>query len=556
MSDLSIMIAGEAGQGLVTIGQILTRSLVRSGLHVLVQQDYQSRVRGGLNSWRIRYGDAPVLAPCSAVDLLLALSPEAVGVFAPRLRDDGLLIADARYGVVDERLLAVPMDALKGAPAFYGVAALAVAVAAIGCDPGVVEGVMAIFFDEDTLEKNRGVFRKALAWAMEGETRLHGAIPSQAGPPALAITGNEALALGAMAAGCNFVAYYPMTPATSVVQTLITHGEASGVFVEQVEDELAAINMAIGAGYAGARAMVATSGGGMALMSEGVSLAAMTETPVVIMVAQRPGPATGLPTRTEQGDLDLVRFSGHGEFPRVILAPDTPESCFYLTHHAFDLAERFQGPVFILTDQYLADSTRDVPPFDLHRLPPMTTPSFSVSSPYERYAWSDETGISPRRVPGFSKALVVADSDEHTPDGHLTEVLEIRTRMQEKRMRKETGLEACTVPPTYSGEAEPDLLLISWGSTGGACREASSHLGRGVATLHFSQPWPLNAPSFQGYLDRAKRVVVVEGNYTGQFERLLVAEAGCRVDDRVRRYDGLPITAEWIETHLEWRGEG
>lgn len=293
-------------------------------------------------------------------------------------------------------------------------------------------------------------------------------------------------------------------------------------------------------------------------MVEGVSLAGMTETPVVVVVGQRPAPATGLPTRTEQADLEFVLHAGHGEFPRAIFAPGTPEECFHLARKAFFLAERFQGPVFILTDQFLADSLRAVEPFDTARLDwvrPHADPG-SVIQPYRRHEITAD-GVSPRLVPGIAKHLVVTDSDEHTEDGHLTEDLGVRKAMVEKRLRKLDGMRSEVVQPEYGGSDNPELLLVSWGSTRGAVREAAAAIeasGLDVATLHFSQVWPLAPEQFIERLRNAGSVVCVEGNAFGQLARLIRRETGFEIEERVSRYDGLPVTPEFILRELSIRG--
>jgi 2-oxoglutarate ferredoxin oxidoreductase subunit alpha len=322
------------------------------------------------------------------------------------------------------------------------------------------------------------------------------------------------------------------------------------MIVEQAEDEISAINMALGASYAGAPSMVATSGGGFALMVEGVSLAGMTETPIVIVVAQRPGPATGLPTRTEQGDLEFVLHAGHGEFPRAIFAPGSVEECFHRTRKALDLAGHYQTPVFVLTDQFLADCYRAVEPFDIENLSMREAETVVDESdaPYERHAITD-TGISPRRFPGASRHLVVTDSDEHTPDGHITEDLAVRKQMVEKRLRKGRGILGEVVSPEYHGDESPDLLLVTWGSTRGSAFEAAARIrgeGRSTAVLHFSQVWPLAPGQFLAHLESAGEVVSVEGNAFGQFARLIHRETGFKIEKHVGRYDGLPITPEFI----------
>jgi 2-oxoglutarate ferredoxin oxidoreductase subunit alpha len=300
--------------------------------------------------------------------------------------------------------------------------------------------------------------------------------------------------------------------------------------------------------------MVATSGGGFALMVEGVSLTGMTETPLVIVVAQRPAPATGLPTRTEQADLEFILHAGHGEFPRAVFAPGNLEECFHLIRKAFEQAQSFQTPIFLLTDQFLADAYRAVEPFDLKALSWIHPGSDGspLSRPYFRYALTED-GISPRLIPGMTENLVIADSDEHTEDGHLTEDLSVRKQMVEKRLKKMEALTLKVVPPQFMGDQKPDLLLVTWGSTRGSALEAAAKLrlqGKRVGTLCFSQVWPMVPDQFIPFFKEAKEVMAVEGNALGQFSRLIRRETGFQITKQVLRYDGLPITPEYILNHL------
>jgi 2-oxoglutarate ferredoxin oxidoreductase subunit alpha len=300
--------------------------------------------------------------------------------------------------------------------------------------------------------------------------------------------------------------------------------------------------------------MVATSGGGFALMVEGVSLAAMTETPIFIVVGQRPGPATGLPTRTEQGDLEFVLHAGHGEFPRAIFAPGSVEECFHLARKALFLTEKFQTPIFLLTDQFLADSYRAVTTFEVEPLDAVTVGSSpdAAAKPYQRYAMTD-SGVSPRLLPGLSEHLVVCDSDEHTSDGHLTEDLEVRNQMMDKRLRKLAGLRAEVTSPEYLGDKNPEVLLVTWGTSRGAVLEAAATLrsrGRQVGALCFSQVWPLVEEQFLEVLQSAGEVIMVEGNATGQMARLIRRETGYLFPKMILRYDGLPITPAYILAQL------
>jgi 2-oxoglutarate ferredoxin oxidoreductase subunit alpha len=344
-----------------------------------------------------------------------------------------------------------------------------------------------------------------------------------------------------------------MTPATSIALTVIKHADAMGVVAEQAEDEISAVNMALGASYAGAQSMVTTSGGGFALMVEGISLAGMIEVPLVCVVSQRPGPATGLPTRTEQADLEFVLNSGHGEFPRAIFSPGTVEDCFHATRKAFEVANAVQGPVFVLTDQFLADSFRAVVPFSGKDLEVVDRCVVKSDSPdYRRYEIT-ESGISPRAIPGNGKALVVCDSDEHTEDGHLTEDLSVRVKMVEKRLRKSNEIKKMLMPPQLFGKSGADIMFVVWGSTFGAAAEACEKLnesGKNASVLYFPQVWPIVKETFFAELCSAVKVVSVEGNATAQFARLIRMETGFHIENRILRYDGLPITADYILKNL------
>ncbi len=550
--ELNILVGGEAGQGLATVGPLLAKSLVRAGYRIVVTQSYQSRIRGGHNTFAVRASVDEVVAPREAVDVLVALNDETVGMHRGELTASGFVVADEDFGNAGDGVLAVPYKDLA-AGRYRNVAALGVVAALVGLNEEHVAGVVEAYFGKKgkALEENRAAVRKAYEWAAGVDASYRRPLETVKKPAKrLTVNGNQAIALGAISAGVKFCSFYPMTPSTSIPLTLIAHEEEMGLTVEQAEDEIAAINMAVGASYAGAPAMVATSGGGFALMVEGVSLAGMTETPVVVVVAQRPGPATGLPTRTEQADLEFILRAGHGEFPRVVFAPGDVEECFHLTRRAFAVAQKYQTPVYVLTEQFLADSFRAVEPFDAHGLEPVGSYAepASFDEPYHRYVVTED-GVSPRLLPGASRHLVVADSDEHTEDGHLTEDLDARVRQVEKRRRKARGIRDEVVPPAYDGPAKAELLLVGWGSTKGAMAEAAAALrndGVKAATLHFSQVWPLVPAQFVDYLRAAKRVAAVEGNASGQLAGLIRMESGVELTERVNRYDGLPLTPEYI----------
>jgi 2-oxoglutarate/2-oxoacid ferredoxin oxidoreductase subunit alpha len=552
---IHILIGGEAGQGLVTIGQILAKTLVRSGFYIVVTQDYQSRIRGGHNTFSIRTGETEICAPQEMIDLLIALDARTVDLHKGRLSSGGLVVT-GDDGEGKGSCIKVPFKTLAPDKHFNTVA-LGVAGEIIGLEEERLGQAIDDFFghkDPSLTGENRKALNSAFIWSRTQRLTFPKLKPLLEPQARWMMNGNEAIALGALSAGLRFFSFYPMTPATSIGLTLGAQAGNMGLIVEQAEDEIGAVNMAIGASFAGAPAMVATSGGGFALMVEGVSLAAMTETPLVIVVAQRPGPATGLPTRTEQADLEFVLQAGHGEFPRAVLAPGSAEECFHLTRKALFLADTFQTPIFLLTDQFLADSYRGVAPFEGAPFPELQPgQEGSLPFPYQRYAMTD-SGVSPRLLPGRTEHLVVADSDEHAADGHLTEDLTVRNQMVGKRLKKFQGLVEQAVPPEFSGDQRPELLLVTWGSSKGSVLEAAARLrkrGKRVAAFSFSQVWPLVSKQILPVLKEAREVIGVEGNAVGQFSRLVRRETGFHIAKKILRYDGLPITPEFILRKVE-----
>lgn len=556
-ASLNICIGGSAGQGLATIGQILAKSVVRKGYHLHCSQVYESRVRGGYNGFVLRVGNVPMVAPTEEIDILVALNPDSFEVNKANLAENAVVLSDSGVTPDEPRHLHIPFKEMG-----EGARANTIMVGALGALLGFELNELDNVLTENlgklappVLKANQDVLRKAYDWTMAKQnTTMLLPQPSMAADTNLVLNASESLALGALAAGLKFCSFYPMSPGTDISLNIADAAQRMGVVVEQAEDEIAAINIVIAASYAGARSMVATSGGGFDLMGEGVSLAGMLEIPVVIDIAMRPGPATGLPTRTEQADLNLALYAGHGEFPRAIFAPGDITQCFELMKQAFAMAEKYHGPVFVLTDQYLADSYRNVAPFDLG---PAPEPPVVLNQPddagFETYALTPD-GVSPRRLPGFGKTLVLADSDEHTPDGHITEDLDMRVKMQQKRMIKLDGLRKDALAPMFSGDGQPEILLACWGSTVGAVTEAAQKLcdsGKKVGVCHFMQVYPLRPETFMPQFEAAKQVVMVESNFTGQLAMLIRRETGFDLQHKVLRYDGLAMTANYIMQALE-----
>jgi 2-oxoglutarate ferredoxin oxidoreductase subunit alpha len=529
--ELNVVIAGEAGQGAFSVELELTETLSRLNYHFFATKDYMSRVRGGHNFHMVRIAEKPVHALDGGHwDMVVALDDETETRHRPNLREEGIHLTRE----LTNELGAAAKERFGKISASNSML-VGVILAVIGVDDGALAGAAG----EGKEELLRAGFAFAQKWKIAGTIP----IAAKAGPHCK-FDGNQALAYGAILGGCQFLAGYPMTPATSIMHYFATAAPGLPVHFEQAEDEIAAINMALGASYAGVRAMTATSGGGFALMQEGVSLAGITETPIVIVVSQRPGPATGLPTRTEQGDLNFVLNAGHGAFPRIILAPGAIGEMIALTRRAFTLADRFQIPVFILTDQYFADSVQISEEEIPRTVEKRDYPTFDAS--YRRYALTGD-GISPLTYPGLSEALVCLDSDEHDEEGRIIEDAEMRVRMMDKRLGKRPLIEAEAVPPNFSGEKDAPTVLICWGSTRLIVEEAAGRLaGEGVpvSVLHFPQVYPLTEAMIAPHDLAGKRLIGVENNAGGLFAGLLKSELGLAVERSILKYDGRCFTVE------------
>jgi 2-oxoglutarate ferredoxin oxidoreductase subunit alpha len=552
--DLNIRIAGAAGQGVETTGDLLAETFASQGLYIFASQTYMSRIRGGLNWYDVRVGDRALFSGREKADLLIALNEQALEWLKGDVADGGLSIYEGveRPGEIATAFEKVAKE-VGGAAIMANIVAAGATFALLGYDLAGLEAQLAATFTrkgDAVVSANIACARKGAELAAPHAGRLRG--PQPAGAPRAVCNSAEAVGLGGATAGVKFATGYPMTPSTGVLTYLAQVADRYGIVVEQAEDEIAAINMICGATYAGVPAMTTTSGGGFALMVEGLALSGMLELPVFIFLGQRPGPATGLPTRTAQQDLMFALNAGHGEFPRALFAPGTPQQHYDHTRHGLQLAHKYQTPVILLSDQFAADMRMNCTglddsyrPIDRHILsdPP---------EEYMRYAVT-ESGVSPRALPG-SNAFVVLDSDEHDEDGHITEDLGVRVKMQDKRMRKLDGMVAEVIPPEWHGPPDAEHVLIAWGSSYGPCREAVDLLnaaGGPVAMLHFSQLWPVNGPAISDLLGPGRKVTSVECNQTGQFARLLRQVGALSDYDLMAKYNGLPFSAEEIARRLQ-----
>jgi 2-oxoglutarate ferredoxin oxidoreductase subunit alpha len=578
INNMTIRLAGEAGQGVESGGAGFAQALSHGGLWLHTYTEYMSRIRGGLNFFQIRLADHPLWAHTEGVHLLLAFSPEAVTDYGAHIVQGGALVFDdalkfdhdvlARRGV---QLYGLPLTKLAQE---IGGNKIMANTCGLGALAGIVEYPFEFVADvirQNFKRKGDAVVEGNLKVAEEGykvgrdkysTTFEWKASPLKERGRRMLINGNQAIGVGAIAAGCRFMSGYPMTPASSILEYIAGHQRKFDIVVKQTEDEIAAILFAIGAGNAGARAMTATSGGGFSLMVEALGLAGMAEVPVVIVEAQRPGPSTGMPTKTEQGDLLFALFASQGEFPRIVLAPGTQEACFHTTVRAFNLAEKWQCPVIVMTEFYLTTMMRTLLPseFPIERVQidrgDLLTPAQldGLTGPYLRYR-DTPSGISPRAIPGHPKAVQQACSDEHDEYGHFEDENQAnRLKMAGKRWRKFQHIVEDLHEPTLYGPEGAAVTLMGWGSTYGAMREAVDMLnarGTRANLLHFVDIWPFPEAKAAPLIEAARELVAVEGNQSGQFAHLVRAMTGRRADRMILRWDGRPISAEYIIEKLE-----
>ncbi len=569
--DYTLRIGGEAGQGLQTIGGALAKIFSRKGYHVFTHQDYMSRIRGGHNFYQVRFSDRKVTASKEIVDILLALDLNTIEVHKNSVKEEGFILYDSESmkkkfegpQFIDIPFRKIALDVGKNSVMANTVATGAV-LGLLDMGLEVLNNILRMTFSgkgEEIIEKNIACAEAGYKYAHSNCPRCEAfGIPEPEARKFLLINGVQAIGMGALMSGCRFYSAYPMSPSTGILDYLASRAEEYGLVIEQAEDEISAINMAIGASFAGVRSMTGTSGGGFSLMVEGLSLAGMTETPIVIAEMQRPGPATGLPTRTEQGDLLFVLHAGHGEFPRVIFEPGTPKQAFHLTNKAFELAEKYQIPVFVQSDQYLGESEWTFENFDLDRLIyndyRMREKDLEGVEEYKRYKYSD-TGISLLAVPGEAgKHLVVADSDEHDEEGHIIEDSETRIKMVQKRLLKKLPLIKKEIEaPLMYGDSSPEIVLVGHGSTYGVIKEIVDIYSkeRKIAMMHFSQIYPFSERDRFDYVELLKNtgiVISVENNATGQFAKLMRAETGFEFTHQILKYDGRPFTIENLKEEL------
>lgn len=544
----NLLIGGEAGQGIETTVAMLEKFLKKSGYFVYTTRDFMSRVRGGHNFSIVRFADKAINSHSNILDGIIALNEETISIHKNKLKDNGFILCDTSINTDDSRAIRLNINEMAkniGNPRVAGSISIGVILKLFGESIDTAEEVMKSSLREEFIKINIEAIEQGYNNVESKFPKLQGDFQDY-----MMISGNDALALGAIAGGLKFYSAYPMSPATSIMEYLASKSKETGIVVEQAEDEIAASNMAIGASYAGVKAMTATSGGGFSLMVESIGLAGIAEIPVVLVNVQRPGPATGLPTRTEQSDLRFVISASQGEFPRMVIAVRNQEDAFYQTARALNLAEKYQIPVIILSDQYLADGTSTVKPFDFSEITiEKSANEEDISGEYLRYQYTED-GISPRLIPGKTKHLVAADSDEHNERGWITESATTRIQMVDKRMKKLEKLEEELQEPIFLGNEDCQTLFVGWGSTCGPIIEAIETLNNTetnkYGALVFGDIYPLPRKKLEEISATAKHIINIEQNATGQLAGLIREVTGISCTSSILKYDGRQITAEEI----------
>jgi 2-oxoglutarate ferredoxin oxidoreductase subunit alpha len=559
VSNLTWKIGGEAGYGIMSTGVIFSRIFTKKGYFVIDNNEYPSLIRGGHNTYTVRVSSNQIFSIDKDINILVALNQETLTLHQEEVTYGGYIIydedvcdiKDIKRARKDINYIMVPFSKIVselGAPkVMINNISLGASVALLNYDMEILKNVIKDSFSrKGTKIVDLNIRSSELGYKYVKEKIKTASYELEIVNPVgkMLLTGNDAVFLGAVRAGCKFYAAYPMTPSSSILHSFASAEGDYNIVTKHAEDEIAVINMAIGASFAGARSMVATSGGGFSLMNEGLSSAAMTETPIVIVLCQRPAPATGLPTWTEQGDMLFAVHASHGEFLRVVIAPGDPEECFYLTGKAFNLADKYQIPVIIMLDKYLSESHFSYEKFDFKKITvdrgELLTAIKNKSGEYKRYS-DTEDGISQRVIIGIENGIHIANSDEHNEKGFSEEDAYNRKIMVDKRFRKIKKLIEEIPPPKIYGPADAEITIWSWGSCKGPILEAMSILNqkeKKVNLVHFTFLYPFDYESIAGVIEESNKNVVVENNKTSQLSKIIMMNTGHKIKNKILKYSG------------------
>ncbi len=582
MLEVTVGIAGAAGDGLDKSGDTLARAAGRHGLHVYAYNSYQSIIRGGHIWLRLRIGQEKVYNHGDKLTAVIALNQDSIERHLPELDEGGYLVFNSDKLKVDPALpkakdvqiVGLPMAEItkpvveKHGPILPIMQNTVAVGAVLGLTRLGVESAIDVLKDtfahkgDKVIDLNVGLLQAGYDYATKNFKPLN-AEWKMNNTRRPFCTGNEAIAMAAAAAGCKFYSAYPMTPASTILHWMANHAEQAGICVKQAEDELSVINMAVGAGLGGVRSMCATAGGGFALMTEAVGMAGIMEAPVVVVEVQRGGPSTGLPTKTEQADLHQVFGASQGEFPRLIVCPRDIPDAYESTVEAFHLADKYQMPVLIMSDLLLSEhpETVDAEVFrtdiKIDRGQMVSEWDVEKNGKYKRFK-NTPSGVSPRAIPGTANTLYVSGTDEHDEESILVSDMftspPMRRKMMEKRMRKVENLLKDLKAPVLEGPADADVTLVGWGSSYGVIREAAERLTAGGTKTNYlilKYIAPFHAKEVSEILSKCKKKISVELNFTSQMARHIKAETGISMDDHVTKYDGEPLEPNYVVDHVK-----
>ncbi|MFH1664060.1 MAG: 2-oxoacid:acceptor oxidoreductase subunit alpha [archaeon] len=547
-------IGGEAGYGILSVGVLFGKLCTRNGLHAFYSSEFPSLIRGGHNTVQLMVKSTPVLSQHYEINLLIALNQETVSRHLNELSPDAAIIFDSKETDIKKFkikksvvLVDVPLTEIAvrhGNKIMRNTVALASSVALLGLEFSELETLIKENFagkKQEIISSNINAAKEGFNFILNRKINFNYKLKKQKQKNNIFVNANDAFCLGAVKSGLKFVSEYPMTPSSSILSFMAAHELQFDIVVKQTEDEISAINMAIGAGFAGVRNLTATSGGGFSLMVEALGLAGMTETPVVIVESQRPGPSTGLPTMTEQGDLLFVLNASQGEFPRMVVSPGDPQEAFEAGLQAFNFAERFQLPVIVLLDKYISEGNTTVKMFDAGKFKiDRGKLLFAAPKNYLRYAFTKD-GVSPRILPGTKGIVFKANGDEHNEKGVSEESEENRIKMMDKRMKKLELIKKEIPEPKLFGEKNARITLIGWGSTKGIILEALKQLKQQKIKanfLHYSFIFPFKEKKLLETIKKSKKVLLVENNNTSQFGKLIAQETGIIIKDKFLKYTG------------------
>ncbi len=570
--DFVFKIAGQAGAGVMTTGRVMMKCFTRGGYHAIGYPEYPSLVRGGHNTVQVRVSDKDISSPLQTQDLVVALNKDAIFYHMSTMTKDGMIIYDEsidaskfplKEGV---RMYPLPLSKLTqeagGTEQMKNTAALGAALAAVDYPFAILEGIMKDEFKrkgDEVVAKNVGAAKAGYDYVKEKNIRCPKTIKPISDQRSMIITGNEAICLGAIQGGMKFYAAYPMTPASSILHSMIENERKFNLVVKQTEDEIAAMNYVIGASYAGVRAMTGTSGGGFALMVEALGMAAMSETPIVAALVQRTGPSTGLPTWTEQADLRFALHASQGDFLRVVLAPGDVQECFFMTAEALNLAEKYQIPVLVLSDKHLSETMFSTKKFDVSKVKiergkiAGDLPALAPMTRWKRYELCED-GVSARAFPGMQNGIHVATSYEHDETGFSTESFPMRAKQVKKRAAKLASILKEMKKPNIYGNKKAEVTLVGWGSTKLAVLDALAMLealGIQAKFVHFTHLFPLDTAMVKSAFRGSKVLIMIEGNSTAQFAGMLKEYHGIDMDFHILKYDGRPFYPEQIAEEVE-----